>query len=80
MVISTVVVENNGFSLSRDLAGPRDLRFKHKVPVKVSHHLAKFAGHRYCGIGNIMVLDCHVILQDIVIKGSCDLIGRTPVR
>ena len=27
-----------------------------------------------------MVLVCHVILQDHVIKGSCDFTGRSPSR
>ena len=31
---------------------------------------AKFGGHRQCGSGDIMVLVCHVISQDHVIKGA----------
>ena len=43
-----------------------------RSPPKISHHFAKFYGHRHCGSGNILVLVCHVISQDHVIKGSCD--------
>ena len=39
-------------------------------PIKVSHHLTKFGSHRYCGSGDLMILVCHVIFQDHVIKGS----------
>ena len=34
----------------------------------VSHHPVKFGGCRRCGIGDIMVLVCQVILQDHVVK------------
>ena len=67
--------------LSRDLARPRDQRFKRlyrQKPIKVSYHPAKFGGHKHCGIGDIMILVCHVILQDHSIKGSCDFMGRCP--
>ena len=33
-----------------------------------SHHPTKFCGFRKCGSGNIMVLICHVIVEDHVIK------------
>ena len=36
--------------------------------VKVCHHLTKFGGQRHCGIGDIVVLICHVISQNQVIK------------
>ena len=38
----------------------------------VCHHLVKFGGHRYCSSRGIMLLLCHVIKQDHVIKGSGD--------
>ena len=39
---------------------------------------SKFGGHRLCGsVDNIMVLVCHMILQDQVIKDSCDFIDRS---
>ena len=44
-------------------------------PLKVSHHPAKFGGHRLCGIRDIMVLVCHMISQDHKIKGLCDSMG-----
>ena len=51
----------------------------------VSHHLAKFCGHRACGSSDttnedIIVLVCHVISQDHVIKGWFDFISRSPSR
>ena len=48
--------------------------------MKISYRPTRFCGHRHCGSDNIMVLACHVILQDHVIKGSCDFIGRSPSR
>ena len=38
---------------------------------------AEFGGHRHCYSGDIMILVCHVIH---VIKGSCDVMGRSPSR
>ena len=38
--------------------------------LKESHHPAKFCEHGHCGNGEIMVLACHVILQDHVIMES----------
>ena len=43
-----------------------------------SHHPAKFSGHRHCGSGDITVLVCHMTLHDHVVKGLCDLMGRSP--
>ena len=37
-------------------------------PRSVSHHPTKFCGFRHCGSGDIMILVCHVILEDHVIK------------
>ena len=45
-----------------------------------SHHHAKFGGQRHCSSGDIMVLACQVISQDCEIKGSCDIMGRSPSR
>ena len=39
--------------------------------------LDKFGGHRHCGSENIMISVCSVILQDHVIKESCDFMGRS---
>ena len=41
-------------------------------PIKVSYHPVKLGGHRHFGSEDIMISVCHVILQDHVIKGSCD--------
>ena len=46
----------------------------------MSHHPAKFSGHRHSGGGDVMVLVCHVISQDHLIKKSSDFMGRTPTR
>ena len=45
-----------------------------------SYHPAKFGGHWHCGSGDIMVLACHVVSQGHLIKGSYDLMGRSPSR
>ena len=36
----------------------------------VSLHPTKFGGHRHCDSGDIIVLVCHLILQDHMIKVS----------
>ena len=41
----------------------------------VCHHPAKFSGHRHRASGYLIILVCHVISQDNVIKGSYDFIG-----
>ena len=38
-------------------------------PPNVNHHPTNFYGFRHCGDGDIMILVCHVILEDHVIKG-----------
>ena len=40
----------------------------------------KFSGHRHSGSEDIMILVCHVILQDHLIKSSCDFMDRSPSR
>ena len=47
---------------------------------QVSHDATKFGGHRYCHIGDIMLLVCHVILQDHMIEGLSNFMGKTPSR
>ena len=36
--------------------------------IKISYHPVEFGGHRHSGNRDIMVLVCHVTLQDHVIK------------
>ena len=48
--------------------------------MKISCDPAKFNGYRQCGSEDIMILVCHKILQDEVIKGSCDFICKTQSR
>ena len=43
--------------------------------VMVSHHLAKINSHRHCDSEDLMVLVCHMILQNNVIKMLCEVIG-----
>ena len=49
-------------------------------PFKVGYHPAKSVSHRHSDNWDIVVLVCHVVSQDHVIKGSCDFIGRSPSR
>ena len=50
-------------------------------PLNVSHHdPVKFGTHRHCNIGDILVLVCHTISLDHVIKGSCDFKGGKPIK
>ena len=44
-----------------------------------SHLPAKFSCDRHCGSGDIIVLVCHVILQNHIIKGSNALYGWEPL-
>ena len=46
--------------------------------MKVSYHPAKFVSHSHSGSAYIMFLDCHVISQDHVVKGSFDFMGGSP--
>ena len=63
--------------------GDGDQRFKWlygQEPIKVSCQPAKFDGNRHCGDGDVMILVCHVISQDYVIKELFDVIGVIPSR
>ena len=42
--------------------------FYGQQPIKVGYYPAKFGGHRHNDSGDIVVLVCHVISQDNVIK------------
>ena len=67
----------NAISLSLDLLRPLDqsvIWLYGLDLLKISQHPTKFNGHRHCGIEDIMVLFCHVILQDHVIKWSSEFI------
>ena len=46
----------------------------------VSHHPAKFTGHKYCCNEDVVVLVCKVILQDHVTKGSGNFMARRTFR
>ena len=41
-----------------------------KTIFKLSHHLVKFGDHRHRGSEDLMLLVCHEISQDHIIKGS----------
>ena len=45
----------------------------------VGHHPAKFIGHGHCGKGDIVILVCHVILQDYLIKEPYDIMEGFPL-
>ena len=40
--------------------------------IKFRHYPGKFTGYRRCYNEDIMVLVCHVILQEVLVKGLCD--------
>ena len=47
----------------------------------VSHHSTKYSGPgHHCGSVDVMVLVCHMILSENLIKESCDLMGRSPSK
>ena len=46
----------------------------------IFHCLAMFVDYRHCSSGDTIYLICHVTSQDHVIKGSCDLIGKSLSR
>ena len=46
----------------------------------VYNHFAQFGGDIYCISRDIIFLVCHVIKQDLIIKGSGDYNDRKPSR
>ena len=46
----------------------------------MSQHSTNFGVHRNCSIGDIMVLVCHIISQNHLIKVSFDFMRRSPSR
>ena len=44
--------------------------------LKENQYSAKLDDHRQCDSGDIMVLVCHVILQDYVTNRSSNIMGR----
>ena len=49
-------------------------------PIKVGQHPAKFGGQKHTDSGDVVVLVCHVIFQDQVVKGSWDFTGMSLSR
>ena len=47
---------------------------QHKLPFR------KFGAHRHYGNEDVMILACRVILQDNVIKGSCDFLVKKAIK
>ena len=41
----------------------------------VSDYPVKFDGDKHWGVGDIIVLVCHVISENHVLNGSCDFMG-----
>lgn len=58
----------------------RTMLFYRQELLKVSYTCAKFVGHMLSGSGDIMVLHCHVISKDHVIKGSCNFMSKSPLK
>ena len=54
------------------------MRLHRPESLKVSHQPAKFGGDRHFGSEDIMVLVSLVILEDHVIKGSCEFMCKSP--
>ena len=82
VTIGTLYWRYISFILSRDFTRPRYqsiIWLSGLEPLKISHHLTKFGGHRHCGSGDI-VLFCHAISQDHGIKQSYDFIDRSPSK
>ena len=46
----------------------------------VSHQPANFDDNRHCGSGDVIVLDCHMILRDHMTKGLSNCIGGSNSR
>ena len=67
------------FKLSRDLIGRRSQRvmqlYGQKL-LKVSYQAAEFGGRKYRDTRDIIVLVCHVILEEHVTKRSCDFMDK----
>ena len=47
-------------------------------PVNSSEHPAKLSSHGLCGSGDILVLVCHMIVQDYLIKKLFDVMVWNP--
>ena len=62
-----------------DLAKSRDQRVMSLYAYQGELHLANFGGHSHSGCNVIMILVCLMISQNLVIKRSCNFIGRTPL-
>ena len=56
------------FSLWKRPRDQRVMKLHCWEPLMINHHATKIGGHRHCGSGDIMILVCHMILQDHVIK------------
>ena len=42
-------------------------------------YTAEFSGHKHYGNGDMIILVCHLIFQDHIIKGPYDFIGSSPI-
>ena len=56
------------------------MRLYGRYLLKISHQVDKFIDHRDCGSADIMILDCHVILQDHVTKGSSNIMDKKVLK
>ena len=46
--------------------------------MELDYHFVKFVGYKYCKSKDVMILISYVISQDHVMKGLCNLIGKSP--
>ena len=68
------------FSYLGDIEKPYDqsaMWLYGQEPINIVYSSVKSGGHRQSGIRDVMVLICHVIPQDPVIKRSYDVMGRS---
>ena len=63
---------------ANDLTKPRNQRIicLYSLEPLKSIDPTKVGSHQQCGSGDIMVLVCHAILQDLLMKRSCNLMRK----
>ena len=54
--------------------------FYRQEPINIGYHPAKFGGHKHCGSEDVVVLVCHVISQDHVIKSEMWHFRQQPIK
>ena len=83
LVVKSTVLVDIMILLSRHLTRTRDKRIiwlYGQERIKVGYVPAKFGDHRPSDSGDIMILTCHIISQDHVIKGLYAFTDWSPSR